>query len=80
MSIISRIKKVETSINSERTNWLNGLPDDELERFAASGGSDPLFTGWLQTLTDDELLTIRDGRLGAKRLLEKFDEYQKQAD
>jgi hypothetical protein len=54
------------------------LSDEELNEIADSGGKDVDFTAWLRTLTETELLILRNGKPNANELKGKFNEYQKQ--
>lgn len=76
MSLKRRIEQIEATQGEKESLWLQSLPDAELEEISNSGKN--LTSEWMRTLTDDELLTIRDGKPGVKKLTENFNEYQKQ--
>lgn len=78
MNIRSRIRKIEESRVRNFDEWMSGLSNEELEAIANSRGRDETFRGWLETLTDDEVKSLRNGSRDAKQILEKFNEYKKQ--
>lgn len=80
MNIKNKLQRIETARRVNQSDWIKNATDAELKSLVeAQGGGDPHFTEWLKTLSDKELLTLRDGKPGARKLLEKFNEYQASA-
>jgi len=76
MKLKTKIRNIEKRQRENEIAWLESLTDAELDKIA--GERDLIVSEWLKTLTDDELLILRDGRPGANKLMDKFNEYQKQ--
>ncbi len=86
MNIKKRIRNIEQIKAANHSTWVQSLSDVELEEIIEQKQLhskfphfDEWFNTWIKTLTDYELLIIRENRPGAARLERKFYEYyQKQ--
>jgi hypothetical protein len=83
MNFRNKIKQLEKRRWENETAWLESLSDAELEKLIEGQPEiphfDECFDKWIKTLTDNELLIVRENRRGAARLERKFYEYyQKQ--
>lgn len=82
MNIKNRLKNIEQIKSANQSAWIQGLSDAELEEVIEQKQLhskfphfNERFNKWIKTLTDNELLIIREHRPGAERLERKFYEY-----
>lgn len=76
MKFRNKIKQLEKDHRRNEREWILNASDAELEALASSRNISPAVTEWLKTLTDDELIILRDGKPGAAKIRSKFNEYQ----
>jgi hypothetical protein len=82
MNIKNRIRNIERINAANQLAWIQSLSAAELEKIIEQKQLnskfphfDEFFNKWIKTLTDSELLIIRENRPGAARLERKFYEY-----